>query len=197
MRVIGLSWSDWATPWSSSSDEQVGTVAQLLSHLKQVLNEESKLCTLGELPSRERALKDADALAAECPAPQLKRKTFKSLGTPTVEADALSADRVELSSAEVLAAAQQRRAELEAAGEIDWVHDRQPFPTGQGPIPDKKLVGKRLEVRWRYKHVETGEPVYIWCEGAVVQVCCACPLMHKACIRLARTERSLTACLGR
>jgi len=26
-----------------------------------------------------------------------------------------------------------------------------------------------LEVRWRYRHKDTGKPVYIWCEGEVVQ----------------------------
>lgn len=82
----------------------------------------------------------------------------------------LSNDEVDLTSEDVLAVAQKRRAELEAAGEIDWVSDRQPYPTGQGPTPGKDLIGKKLEVRWRYRHVETGEPVYIWCEGEVVQV---------------------------
>jgi hypothetical protein len=193
MRVVGLSWSDWATPWSSSKDEQVGTVAQLVAHLKQVLAVENKLRACDELPCKERALRSADALAEECPAPQLKRKTFKSLGTPTVQADALSDDKIELSPGEALAAAQARRAELEAAGEIDWVHDRQPFNTGQGPIPDKKLIGKRLEVRWRYKHVESGEPVYIWCEGEVVQVSCA----YVSCLSHRTSEPSNAASLGR
>ena len=59
----------------------------------------------------------------ECPAPQLKRKNFKSIGTLTVQANALSHDNIKLRPGEVLAAAQQRRAELEGAGEIDWVHD--------------------------------------------------------------------------
>lgn len=40
----------------------------------------------------------------------------------------------------------------------------------QGPVPDKALVGKMLEVRWRYWHKTTGQPVYMWCEGEVVQV---------------------------
>lgn len=169
MRVVGLSWSDWATPWSCSTDDDIGTVAQLVAHLKEVLAEEHALLERGELPCKQRAMESSDALAAECPAPQLKRKSFKSLGTPTIQANALSDDRIHLSAAEVLAAAQQRRAELEAAGEIDWVNDRQPYPTGQGPTPGKDLIGKLLEVRWRYRHVESGEPVYIWCEGEVVQ----------------------------
>lgn len=170
MRVIGLSWTDWATPWSSSKDEFVGTIGQLKAHLDDVLKEEQALLRRGELPSKERALQGADELAAECPAPQFKRKTYKSLGTPTAQATALADDQVELSPEEVLAAALQRRQELEDQGEIDWVSDRQPFPMGQGPTPDRTLIGKKLEVRWRYRHMETGAPVYIWCEGVVVQV---------------------------
>lgn len=165
MRVIGLSWTDWKTPWSSSTDENyVGTVGQLRKHLEEVLEEESNLHRRGELPSKE------EALAAECPAPQFRRKSFKSLGTPTVQAAELADDKVDISPEEVLAAALERRRELEAQGEIDWVSDRQPYPTGQGPVPNKALIGKKIEVRWRYRHVTTGEPVYIWCEGEVVQV---------------------------
>ncbi|KAL1507330.1 hypothetical protein AB1Y20_008176 [Prymnesium parvum] len=74
-----------------------------------------------------------------------------------------------MSQADLLAAAQKRRGELEAAGEIDWVSDRQPYAVGQGPTPDNNLIGKKLEVRWRYQMIETGEPTYMWCEGEVVK----------------------------
>lgn len=170
MRTIGLSWSGWKTPWSSSTDEHVGTEDELVGHLKALLEEEKSLEARGSLPSKENALQSAHDLSAECPAPQLKRKTFKVLGTPTVQVKELSTDKTDLSPDQVLAAAQKRRTELEERGEIDWVCDRQPYPTGQGPVPDKALVGKTLEVRWRYRHKITGEPVYIWCEGEVVQV---------------------------
>lgn len=174
MRTVGLSWSEWRTPWSSNTDENVGSVEQLLSHLKAVLEEEKALERRALLPCKARALESAADLAAECPAPQLRRKTFKTLGTPTVQAQALSNDKTNLSADQILAAAQKRRTELEQRGEIDWVCDRQPFPTGQGPIPDRNLVGKTIEVRWRYRHKSTGQPVYIWCEGEVVQVCFRC-----------------------
>lgn len=170
MRVVGLSWNEWRTPWSSSSDEHIGTLDQLVSHLKEVLEREKLLGQRKELPRKEHALSSKEALAEECPAPLLQRKTFKALGTPTVQADALSDSRIEISAAEVLVRAQQRRAEIEAAGEIDWLCDRQPFNTGQGPVPDRSLVGKTLEVRWKYRHKDTGEPVYMWCEGQVIQV---------------------------
>lgn len=172
MRVIGLSWSEWKTPWSSSIDENVGTLDQLVAHLKEVLEREKVLARQKELPRKEYALSSKEALAEECPAPLLQRKSFKALGTPTVQSDALSDCSIEISADEALAMAQQRRSELEAAGEIDWLCDRQPFNTGQGPPPDKTLVGKTLEVRWRYRHKETGEPVYMWCEGQVIQVPC-------------------------
>lgn len=170
MRVIGLSWNEWRTPWSSSSDETVGTVEQLLQHLREVLERERLLGDRQELPDKEYALSSKDALAEECPAPLLQRKTYKALGTPTVQADALSDSRIELSSDELVAIAQKRRTELELAGEIDWLCDRQPFNTGQGPVPDKDLLGKTLEIRWRYRHKDTGEPVFMWCEGEVSQV---------------------------
>ncbi|KAL1529486.1 hypothetical protein AB1Y20_000432 [Prymnesium parvum] len=169
MRVIGLSWSEWKTPWSSSSNDEVGTVPQLRAHLLDVLQREKELSVRDELPSKHSASLSSADLAAECPAPQLRRKTFKALGQPTAQADALSSDHTRMSPEELLAAAEKRRKELERAGEIDWVSDRQPYPTGQGPVPDSKLIGKALEVRWRYYSTETKQPVYIWCEGEVVQ----------------------------
>lgn len=152
MRVVGLSWSEWATPWSSSKDEQVGTIGQLTAHMQEVLAREASLKERGELPSKTKASANENALADECPAPQFKRKTFKSLGTPTVQATELANDIVDITPEEALHGARKRRAELEAAGEIDWVSDRQPFPTGQGPFPGKDLIGKKIEVRWRYHH---------------------------------------------
>lgn len=131
MRVIGLSWTDWKTPWGSSHDEEIGTVRQLRDHLSEVLAAEAEQAERGWLPSKTRALSSADGVKSECPAPQLRRKTFKALGTPTVQSDALCSDRTSVSPAELVAHAERRRAELEALGEIDWVCDRQPFATGQ------------------------------------------------------------------
>lgn len=78
MRSIGLSWTDWNTPWSSSVDQYTGTVEQLRNHLKEVLAEERSLEQRGLLPSKPRALASSGGLKAECPPPQLKRKTFKA-----------------------------------------------------------------------------------------------------------------------
>lgn len=142
----------------------MGTVDQLREQLKLILLREQEALKDGELPSKDGRTAD------ECPTPQMRRKTFKLLGTPTVQANALCDARTELSQVELLEKACQRRIELENAGEIDWVCDRQPFPTGQGPTPDEQLLGKVLEVRWRYHNKDTGKPVYIWCEGTVEQV---------------------------
>lgn len=131
MRTVGLSWTDWKTPWHSSKDETVGTVDQLRDHLKEVITEERALMERGLLPSKELALESHEQLVTECPAPQLRRKTFKSLGTPTVQASALCSDMTHLSPEQIAAAAQRRRVELEMRGEIDWVADRQPYPTAQ------------------------------------------------------------------
>lgn len=165
MRTIGLSWNQFQARWSSSKDDLIGTVQQLSDHLKEILEEEDRQRRDKSLPSKTQRPEDV------CPAPQLKRKTFKALGTPTVQAEALSDSRIDLTSDQVLQKAMQRRKELELAGEIDWVCDRQLYPTGKGPPIDQSFVGEKLEIRWRYHHQETGEPVYIWCEGEVMQVC--------------------------
>lgn len=78
MRVVGLSWSNFTVAWSSSNDETIGTVSELQEHLKGLLDEEQRLLSLGSLPSK------TGPIADECPTPQLRRKTFKMLGTPTV-----------------------------------------------------------------------------------------------------------------
>lgn len=131
MRSIGLSWSNWSAQWSSSTDGKVGTIPYLREHLKNLVEEERSVESKGLLPCRERALMSDEELKALCPAPQMRRKTFKTLGTPTVQANALSDDRTELTQADILKRADQRRSELEAAGEIDMVQDRQPYPSGQ------------------------------------------------------------------
>lgn len=86
-----------------------------------------------------------------------------------------------MSSAELLQQAMKRRKELELAHEIDLVEDRQP-PSSQVPL-DNSLLGVELEVRWRYRNEDTGEPVYIWVSGEVVQAC----LLTCGCLHLLST----------
>ena len=155
MRTRGLQWVEFNKKWSSKQDDDVGTVPELTSHLKDIL------VTEGE----RRA---ANALPLHAPAPIAKRKTYKELGTPTAQAIELAGQRLKLSDAELRVAAERERARLEASGEIDHVGDRQPTHAPSF----ESLVGKMLEVRWRYYTVENGQrkQVYIWCSGEVVEV---------------------------
>ena len=168
MRVIGLGFVEFKTPWSSSADDTVGTVEDLSILLKEILGYENSMRIDGELPT-----------AAAVPI--MKRKSFKELGTPTVQANELAGTIKELSAAELLEKAQQRRRELEEAGEIDCVGDLQRKGVEGAPPFDDSLVGKWLEIRWTYWRKVTEEEkaagekrsrigVPIWCEGEVVQI---------------------------
>ena len=108
MRVIGLGFVEYKTPWSSSKDEDVGTVGDLTELLHDILLHEDSLRREGELP--ERAV-----------VPQMRRKKFKELGTPTVQAAALADKVLALPEAELLERARDERQRLVDAGEIDEV----------------------------------------------------------------------------
>ena len=77
----------------------------------------------------------------------MRRKTFKDLGEVTAQAERLAGQRLSLSAAEQLERAEKKREELEAAGVLDGVEDRQPE---YAPRLDEKLIGRKLEIRWRY-----------------------------------------------
>ena len=158
MRTRGLRWVEFATHWSSGSDEHIGTVEELTGHLKLIVEEERSRRAAGELPEH-------------APAPIMKRKSFKELGTPTAQADALAEERGELSEDEMFAAAQREFERLEAAGEIDGVADAQPKTAPSF----ETLLGREIELRWRYwvkdptkKSGRRSE--YIWCAGTIVKV---------------------------
>lgn len=53
MRTIGLGWHQFAAQWSSSKDDEVGSVEALRDRLKQLLVREQEVQKEGELPSRE------------------------------------------------------------------------------------------------------------------------------------------------
>jgi hypothetical protein len=88
------------------------------------------------------------------------------LGTP--DADAVEITKRTLFSAEDLEAkaevAMQRR---QATGVADSVERMQPQ---EAPAFDQALVGKRLEVLWKYFNKATNEPSMIWSTGRVVRV---------------------------
>ena len=110
--------------------------------------------------------------------PIMKRKSFRELGDPTVQAGALADCIKELPAEELLERAEQQRIALEEAGEIDRLADVMP------PLPppiDDEIIGTMLEVCWRYWRVPTAEEiakgekrkkigVKIWCEGEIVLI---------------------------
>ena len=168
MRVRGLGFAQFRSQmrWSSSKDENVGTVAELTALLEEILMEEHNLSFSGDLP---------DAAVV----PTMKRKSFKELGTPTAQAKAIGTTIKDYSPEELLELANKRRAQLEADGEIDRVADEQP---DEPPVRDDSLVGTSLEICWgRYWRPPTAEEIAkgdkrkriqekIWCEGEVVLV---------------------------
>jgi hypothetical protein len=79
--------------------------------------------------------------------PQMRRKTFKALSTPPVQAAALADKVLELPAEELLERAQRERERLEEVGELDAVGDN---PPEKPPRCDDALIGTKLEIRWRY-----------------------------------------------
>ena len=167
MRVRGLGFVEFRPRmrWSSSKDEDVGTIAELTALLEEILMEERDLDCSGDLP--ESAV-----------VPIMKRKTYRELGESTAQAKELGSTIKELSPEELLELANARRAELEAAGEIDRAADDQP---DEPPARDDSLVSSSLELCWRYWRPLTEAEIakgdkrkriqqFIWCECDVVLV---------------------------
>ena len=176
MRVIGLSFN-YKLQWGSSKDEDIGTVEDLTGHLKEILEEEQERRGACELPDR-------------CPIPTVRRKTFKELGTPTLQAKEIASRVQEYGAEELLERAERERVRLEEAGEIDRVADENPE---EAPPCDDSLVGAELEICWRYWLPYTDasgrqrrKGAKMWCLGTVVQVCrrptsrLPMPLVHLA-----------------
>jgi hypothetical protein len=165
MRVIGLSFVEFKTVWSSSKDETVGTIDDLSAQLREILLEE-----------RERA--DCDELPKLAVVPVMKRKSFRELGDPTVQAGQLAYCIKELPAEELLRLAEEQRMLLEEAGEIDRLGDVMPEDP---PSLDGSIIGTQLEICWRYWRAPTDEEkatcekrkkigVKIWIEGEVMLV---------------------------
>ena len=158
MRTRGLQWVEFKTAWSSGADEEVGTVEDLTGHLKEIIAEEAEQRRAGELPQ-------------DAPAPILKRKTFKELGTPTPQAEELGQRHTELSPEQLREAAERERERLEERGEISREEDLQ---DDEAPSFDS-LVEKDVDIRWRYwvkdpSRKSGRRSQYIWCTGRVVEV---------------------------
>lgn len=153
MRVLGLGWTQFATRWSSQADEKIGTAAHLTALLNEIILEEIALARLNKLPT-------------EATPPHHQARELKSLGTG--DADALEIEARALFSADELRVkaekAMQRRL---VDGTSDAVENQQPLTP---PPFDQALVGKKLEVLWKYFYKETKEPKFIWTTGRVVRV---------------------------
>ena len=144
-------WDEFRTAWSSGSDDEIGSVEDLTGHLKEIIAEEQERRRAGELPE-------------EAPAPIMKRKTFKELGTLTPQAEQLGERHTKITAEQLRAAAVQEQERLEERGEIDRVADGQPK---EAPSFDS-LVDKEIEVRWRYwvkdpSRKSGRRSQYIWC----------------------------------
>ena len=160
MRVIGLGFDEFRPHWSSSKDEEIGSVADLSANLKEILMEEEERRMEGKLPGA-------------AVVPTMRRKTFKELGTATPQAVELAGQCLELPLDELLERAEKERERLETLGELDRTADMMPK---DAPPCNESLIGKELEIRWRYwrpaKEGERGKKkaVDIWCVGEVVSV---------------------------
>ena len=158
MRVLGLGWSEYATRWSSKADDRVGSVAHLHTLLEEIVDDE-----------RGRARFTAGSergLPTEAAPPQTGMANVGQLGTADADAMAVSAKAV-FSAAELRKKADAERQRRVEAGIADGVEALQP---DEAPAFDEALVGKRLEVLWKYHDALTKEPHLIWATGRVTQI---------------------------
>ena len=154
MRVLGGGWTQYATRWSSNKDERIGTVAHLTTLLEEIVLEERSLARLKRLPK-------------EAQPPHHQVKDLGQLGTADATAVAI-ASRALFSAEELEAKAEalmQRRVEM---GISDPVEGMQP---DDAPEFDQALVGKRLEVLWKYHEKDSGKHA---ASHLVQRACCAC-----------------------
>ena len=158
MRVLGCGWTQYQTRWSSSKDSRIGTVAHLHALLEEIVLEERSRGRF--TPGTEKGLPTEPA------PPHHQSADLGQLGTP--DADAVEITKRTLFSAEDLEAkaeaAIQRR---QAAGVADKVERMQPK---EAPAFDQALVGKRLEVLWKYFDKDSNKTHMIWSTGTVKRV---------------------------
>ena len=154
MRVIGCGMTQFATQWSSSKDARIGTV----DHLRGVLD---------EIIVEERSLKRLKRLPTEAAQPQFAARERVQLGT--VDEDVLDIESRSLfSTAELERKTQLALERRREAGISDDVEDLQQL---RAPAFDTNLVGKRLEVLWKYFDKSNGnKPTLIWASGRVVRI---------------------------
>ena len=158
MRVLGCGWTKFATRWSSQADSRIGTVAHLWTLLEEILDEER---SRARFPAGS-----ANGLPTEAAPPHHAARDVGQLGTADADAMEIAA-RALFSAEELRAKAQQERQRRIEAGIADGVEAIQP---DEAPAFDQQLVGKRLEVLWKYVDKDSNEPQLIWATGRVKRV---------------------------
>jgi hypothetical protein len=148
MRVLGLGWSDLATPWSKNG--KAFSTAQLATHLKLII-------------SKQRTRHIPEKPPANLPT----RKVLPNLGTVT--ADVIDIDMANLEcSDEFENKARTTKQEREAAGVGDRFALMQPHSQ---PVVDCSLIGTRLDVCHKYdlNDGSNGSQLH-WSQGVVILV---------------------------
>jgi hypothetical protein len=158
MRVLGCGWAQFATRWSSQADSRIGTVAHLWTLLEEILDEER---SRARFPAGA-----ANGLPIEAAPPHHAARDVGQLGTADADAVDIAA-RALFSAEELRAKAQRERQRRIEAGIADGVEAVQP---DHAPAFDQQLVGKRIEVLWKYFNKESKEPQLIWATGCVKRV---------------------------
>ena len=158
VRVLGCGWTQYATRWSSKADSRIGTVAHLQTLLEEIIVEER---------SRARFTAGTDrGLPTEAAPPQHEARNLGQLGT--ADADAVEISKRALFSAEELEAkaqaAMKRREESGVADRVERLQQE------EAPAFDQALVGKRIEVLWKYFDKDTNKPHMIWSTGTVKRI---------------------------
>lgn len=157
MRVLGLGWTQYATRWSSQADQRIGTV----SHLQELLE---------EIIVEERAQRRLKRLPTEAALPNQLDQNLGQLGTADADAAAIER-RCVFSLAELERKAQLAMERRAAAGVSDSLEDLNAGVNGGlAPAFDQSLVGKQIEVLWKYVDAETQQPHLIWASGRVARV---------------------------
>lgn len=159
MRTRRLQWVEFKTKWSSKDDEDVGTVPELMAHVKEILGTERERRAANELPDVAQA-------------PIMKRKTY----TRSSARQRRRRRNSPASAQSSLPRSCWRRRSASVCGLRRWARSTASV-TGNQRVrrPSKHitpLLGKMIEVRWHYYLTEGGQrkQVYIWCTGEMVEV---------------------------
>jgi hypothetical protein len=158
MRVMGCGWTEYATRWSANADQRIGTVAHLTELLEEIVLEERSRARF--TPGSERGL------PLEPAPPHHQAADLGQLGTADEDAAAIAA-RSLFSAEQLDSMAEERMQARIEQGIFDPVEALQP---AKAPPFDQALVGKRIEVLWKFHEKDTNKPRLIWCSGRVVRV---------------------------